>query len=788
MEVNRFSISSYLSNEKVENPTKDGINSAKFSQLVSKSQKALQSRLDNKDLQEVFKNKSVSMLFLDKIANLLGKHHPDSLEAQKFMGGPNSYPSIELIRHLSLIKNNPALSKNTVLNIEKWIAREQACLPISLIIDAWGLSDEDYVTRSTTKGDYANAPLQTKKIEPPPSEVKLFSYAIANEMKGMQPGSIFKMPAGSLGHVTRLEFIKNSDGTFDMIHFNTGAGAAKVDGKTTTASKYLSVPAKALEDPGFWRLVVEAKMQPSMTQLNDLLSRTANFQPPIDIDPWLKKPFQGSGSCSFHAAEAEFKHSLINSFTSLEEGWNAYKQCTSLMASEAVKLETHGLEPSIANMLASKEKVRRRYQDWMTILDNPEKLSSVKNAYINAISSLGVYSEKSNNELIENLPPLMALSLLDKRLNEGLNHVSFEQLNQIRNTYGPDVTFEGFNHMGYNQMKWLESTREVFKDVVEFSGWKGELLLKVKDLSSMIFSTKLNADVQTKISHARLNEESLPPLLTEYLLREDPAVGNQLFQTLITENIIPANFTYNRNVVLTYMNYCIPADPELAMHLMDKIKGISMDDLTNTYETLVYYDHFREALQLVDKSFEGIEKYACHCEIAVILISQGKLEEALKVAQTSGYPMDETIRSIIIELAESKLLQAASKFIPIVPDENALTAVSQLTFELAKRGYEKEALKVANTMPYPNMCSAINYTIENLCQENCIDDALLFILKIPKEFYKHENHMAIEEAYKVLVMTLIRSNDRSKARNLALKIPNGPLQESILKLAKYHKG
>ena len=271
-------------------------------------------------------------------------------------------------------------------------------------------------------------------------------------------------------------------------------------------------------------------------------------------------------------------------------------------------------------------------------------------------------------------------------------------------------------------------------------------------------------------------------------MREDPALGNQLFQTLITENIIPANFTYDRNVLLIHMEHSILSDPEQALDLMDKITGSMRDeDLKSAYETLVNYDHFEEALQFVEKAFEGIEKYACHCEIAIILISQGKLEEALKVAQTSGYPMDETIRSIIIELAESNMLQEAAEFINIVPNENTLTAVCQLTFELANRGHEKEALKVAGTGSYSNMCSAINFTIENLCQENFINDAIIFITAIPKEFYKHESHMAIEEAFKILVISMIRNNDRSNARLLALKIPSGPLQESILKLAKYHK-
>lgn len=789
MEVNhRFSISSYRNEEKATKNTL-GINSPKFSQLVFNSQALLQDRLNSKDLQEVFKNKSVAMLFLDKISNLIGKHHPDSLEARKFMGGPCSYPSIELIRHLSNLLSNPNLSRNSIQNLEKWIASEQACLPISLIFDAWGLADEESVIRSTTKGDYTNAIPQKVKVEPPPNEVESFIFALANEMKGMSPGGKFKMPAGAVGHVTRLEFIKNEDGTFDIIHFNTGLGARKIDGQTTTAYKYISIPAKKLEDPLFWKQLVEAKMQPGMNRLKELLSRTASYQRPLNVNSLLKKRLQQSGSCSFHAAEAEFKHSFISSFPSIEEGWKAYKQCTSLMASEAVKLESSGLEPKIENMLAVKANVRRRYQDWMTILNNPEKLDAAKNAYIDAIASLGVHSKEANRELIGKLPPLMALSLLDKRLNEGLNLVSFGQLNLIRNTYGPAVTFDGFNHIGYKQLKWLESTREVFRDVVEFAGWKGDLFLKVQEISSFLLPTKWNDEVQTKISYAKLSEESLPPLLTDYLLREDPAVGNQLFQTLKKDNIIPENFSFDQTVLLRHMEACFSSDPQKALALASKVTDVAIkaDVLKTTYEALVNYGHIKEALQLINQFFEGIEKHARLCEVAIILLERDDVEGALKVAKASDYPIAETISSIITELSESRMFDEAIGFINIVPEEHSHLAICQLIFELVKRDHEKEAMLIANRMPYSSLGSAINFTVERLCEENLINDAIIFILSIPKEFYQHKSHMIIEEAFKFIVIHQIRNGERSNARLLALKIPSEPLRESILRVAKYYK-
>ena len=152
MEINhRFSIASYLG-EKSEKTSLEGIHSTKFSQLIHKSQNSIQNRLDSPSLQEVFKNKSVSMLFLDKISNLIGKHHPNNLDAENFMGGPSFFPSLELIRHLSHLLKSELLSGNVAQKIKEWIASEQAYLPLSLIFDAWSAKSEELVFQTTTKG------------------------------------------------------------------------------------------------------------------------------------------------------------------------------------------------------------------------------------------------------------------------------------------------------------------------------------------------------------------------------------------------------------------------------------------------------------------------------------------------------------------------------------------------------------------------------------------------------------------------------------------------------------
>ena len=787
MEVNhRFSISHYIRKEITIKSNKTGIASTKFSQLCSKSQLALQDRLNSKDLQDVFKNKSVSMIFLDKIAQLIGEHHPDSLEAKMFMGGPSSFPSMELIRHLTFLKNNPTLNSKIIQNLEKWISSEQDCLPISVIFDAWGAINEESVIRNTTKGDFPDMPL-TQKIEPPLDEVKIFSKALAKEMASMQPGNKFKIPAGSLQHVTRLEFIKNNDGTFDIIHFNTGLGVIQINNKESTACKYRSIPAEKLETPEFWKQLVEVKMQPDMALLNDLLKNLNIENPPMDLHKWLKKPLQHSGSCSFHAAEAEFKHSFITSFSTLEEGWEAYKLCTSLMARNAVKSESSSIEPIIARLLASKEKVRRRYLDWMTILDNPERLEAAKTAYIKAISDIGRYSEAENYELIKGLTPLMAFSALEKRLNKGLNFIPYDRLIEIRNMHGPAVTFNGFNHIGYRQLQWLASAQKVFSDVIKLTGWKGDLLLKIRDLSISILPNKWNNEVQTMLNYTILDDASLIPLLTEYILREDDAVGKQLLQTLMKEKIINKNFFYDADVIYIHMRNCLKSNLEKVLQLAQKPMESPLREemLNRIYSKLLAQDTPEAALKIAEL-LEGHEKNEAFSKVALFYAEKNEIEKAVSIVKLTTNNLSSVLSTIVDKLCKKGIIlpQALQLANLIEVEEVKYQTLYNISFELIEKGKEKAAMRALQPIPFSNLGHYIEEIVVHLCMKNRINEAVIFAHYIPKEFYKDTFHMTLENTFHHIVIGLIENSRREDAIAICKWVPDGPLKDSIRLVAE----
>lgn len=599
------------------------MNSIHFHELASKSHSYLQ-KSESEGLHKLYKFNSLSMMFLDKISRIYGKHHPDSLEVKKFVGVPNSYASIEFIRHLSNLINLSTLSENTVQHLKKWIAREQECLPFSLILDAW---------RSKL----------TEKIKPTDEEMEIFSGSLANEMKVMKPGNRFKLPAGSLNHATRLEVIKNEDGTYDIIHFNTGLGTPIVNGKFSTACKYPSIPAEKLEIPSFWKQFIEVQMQPSMDCMNDLLKNLK--VEPVDIDIWLKKQLQENGSCTVHGIGAEFKHSFITGFAKLEEGWSAYKLLKSLMLSEAVKRDSASLPSSFRRMLIAKEKVRRRYLDWIGILDDPEKLKATKSAYTNALASLGCV------EVLENLPPLMALSVLNKRLNHCLNFTSCKNLVRIRNILG-----NGVNQIGHKQIMWLESSHQVLQDMV----------------------------------HAKktdLDPESLSKFLTEYALRETPLLADPLLYHLKKEN-----FTYDRTVIVEHLVNCNPSDLEPVLELAGSFK----DDAVLDACLLLITTNMEKALKLASEISDYTKKGRTLLGATLYLLSINRIADAKKTAELTPKGIEKRLAFLHIScwLATQGKMMEAITFAGKIPESQEKRAALLTIANAHLKALDSEAAKI----------------------------------------------------------------------------------------------
>lgn len=754
MEVNRrFTISNYLPERNLGKNNIDGIDGPKFSQLISKSQAGLQKRLDNPKVQEFFKNKSVSMLFLDKISRLIGKHHPDSMEAGKFTFGPSFFPSFELIRHLSNLKNHPNLSKNTIQNLEKWIEDEKNCVPFSLILDAWSSANQELTNFVTTEGYAPNVNNLKSLVKPPPEEVEIFSNALAAEIKSMVEGDRIKLPAGSLLHVTRLEITKNNDGSFDIIHFNTGDGALRFNTELVTASKYVSIPAKNLEDPEFWNEFVEVKMQLQMSKLNDLLQKLNPDTPPENIDRILKKQLQESNSCSFQSVEAEFKYSFISSFSNPDEGWQAYKQITSLMLTEVVEHESSTINESLERMLLFKGKTRQRYLDWMSIQNDAVKFTAAKTAYMDALSYLG-YDLGADKLEIENLSSLQTLSILDKNLNKCLNSVTFDKLIQVRDKFGSDLTFNHFNHVGFKQLIWLESTREVFQDIIDFSGLKGYTLLKLKQLSAIALPASQNAKVQSSINFPVLNPKELSKLLTEYLIRQDSTRTEQTLQTLQNANIINENFVYDADVIINHIKEC--THPNLDI-VLDIVIQMPKEERFSTFKTILSKIAEHGTAKDLNKVIDYLGNLTDESEKAELLYIlcnrlsiHNKFKEAINIASRIS---QETKKSeAFLDICRAQInrgnIDDALVSTHSISDEEALESSHiDICHALVKDGRIEEAVKISNKIPESKRSSSSRSISVAIAKSGKIDKALEIAGSIISEQQKAMAFQSIAEAY-----------------------------------------
>jgi hypothetical protein len=298
---------------------------------------------------------------------------------------------------------------------------------------------------------------------------------------------------------------------------------------------------------------------------------------------------------------------------------------------------------------------------------------------------------------------------------------------------------------------------------------------------------KWNNEVQTMLNYAILNEASLTPLLTDYILREDPAIGGPLFQTLIKEKVISENFLYNDDVLYLHIKNCVKSNPQKALELAQKPmkKDLRNEILIRTCEKLLDAGHIEEALKIPDL-LEGSDRNTVLCEIAVDYAVKGQLDKAMSVAKMTGAELSTSLERIIDALCENGIIPNALRFANLMEDDNdKLPALCEVSFELIKRGKAKSAMDALQQVSYSSLGSIINYIVFHLCQENRVYDAFLFVSHIPSAFYKDKSHMDVKDAFDRIVIHLMQSDRHLDARRLALRIPEGPLKESILSLSQY---
>lgn len=525
--------------QKIEDP--------EFASLQTKYAAQINAKLSDASVRQLYENKMVAQVFLDKTANTAGPGHPEVSFVGNFGYSSSTVASMQLIRYLKEIREDPRLSKETQQAIDHWIATESDYLPIAIIFDGWRSQNKemvDFVEAKEKKIPKGGA--RAFKFNPDPKEVEVLSKSLARQMGAMVSGQSFKMLGGFNIHETRLLIQKEATGKFTVYHYNTGFVMDKEGARfghmmvdiSSTLSKIPDVSSEKLSDPNFWKEFIDLKFsEPDMKKMESFLKRQLGESDPIfDL---MMKPQQKSDACPVQAAEAEFKHRIINAGTDNEEGLVQYKIVKSLISEKALELEKGRVDPKLYAMMEEKESVKHRYLYWWEIAKEPAKFEQVKSAYIELITSLSPGSEAKIQEAMKGHSPLICLRNLDNMLNKLLIDSSAEKVEGIMQVHATLFTMDQTPILC---MKYYPHAKKIAESVEKVRAssetFPGNVMSRLRGIASSIASVKIQKMLDPYLRGGEISHLGLVEVLKEYIKLEKSEKSLPVIQDLLNHSFI----------------------------------------------------------------------------------------------------------------------------------------------------------------------------------------------------------------------------------------------------------
>jgi hypothetical protein len=505
------------------------------------------------------KDRCAAMLYLDKLSVTREDLHPDCKYVdESYCGTAGVFASLELIRLLSLIKDDASLSVDAVDMIENWVTMELDTLYTAILIRYFKL----YQIRDfRASGTSSKSELDKKfdryiadgyKAHLDEIEQNAFSLALVRRLKQMNPREFLKIPAGCQQHETRIIIEKIEDEGeigYKLFHSNTGYGSKKF----STVTEYSPLTQDKLEDPIFWAKFLEAIRYSSMKQVNNLLDTLTDHSKPVPN----QKAFQKIGSCGVKAIENDLKLYITSQASSAELGFGIYKTIKNLMISKfQEELCSRNLSDfRLQELISEKELVRKRYLTWIKIASDQKKFQEVQTAYLSAFKDFGKKmriinfcaephtteqliesSMESVLQSIKGLPNLMVLKILDKAIDSMASFVGAKDLDAIRNAHSELLTFDEINYLALRPKLWLKNTRALLERIGNET--VGRKISKFFNRFSACFFSVQKCDELQTLTHKDFSKEDLFELLRDYILREDPAISNEVIKKLVLRDIV----------------------------------------------------------------------------------------------------------------------------------------------------------------------------------------------------------------------------------------------------------
>ena len=514
----RFNINSYLrkpskiGGRRRIKPKSKPIANAAFKKLEQKAKPRMQKILSASKSRKNLKNKSLTHFFLDKVSTLQGSWNPSNEIVSQHTWGSSTWASMEMIRYLSLIKDDNRLNPETKELIYEWIEQEKDYLPIAIVLDGIRSSNQDLVDHILPLTPETKA--KPYKVEIDPKEIEDLAVAFVEHLHNLPSGNSFKMLGGHVLQETRLVITKKKDATFSVYHFNTRGGATEASSFTIP-----SAGTDKLLDPKWWQTLIKLKLEKDyMYPFDKHLSELGDQ---IALPLIYQKALQKSDTCPTKCIEAELKQFIISNQTDEMVGLEQYKIIKSLMAEVARTTRDDEIVPELVEIFRKKESIRHRFLDRHELVKDIKEYENTKNAYIKAICSMQKNSiEKKDEieEIVSKKTPLMALSFLDWEFEKQALNLSEEKYHELLKSH--EVIKKPEINAGLKREYILEDLRKGIEWLIIH---KSSLTNNIKPYVSPFLSylpVRLRIAISKYLFEKEISEISLVSLIRRYMIME----------------------------------------------------------------------------------------------------------------------------------------------------------------------------------------------------------------------------------------------------------------------------
>lgn len=281
---------------------------------------------------ESLKNKTIALLFLDKVSRLTGEAHKDAEQLYSYGYGSSLYTSLNLIEYLENLL--PKITNVALRNsVQIWINEEKKYLSYADQIDTWRARKDIVKFILTHEGKEKGVPVPEVTFDIPDESIAKMVKSLRDKALHLKQGETIKMLSGTTMHEVRLRATRTANG-YHVVYFDTGTG------------RQVSLQKKKLGTE-FWTDLLKFKLTKNHGKPKSLLGGAKS------ISLSLRKSKQLTNSCPAQSILADLKYHIVETI-----GIKAYKDLKKMLIQEVARTEKGKLNPIIEKYLNLKAETK----------------------------------------------------------------------------------------------------------------------------------------------------------------------------------------------------------------------------------------------------------------------------------------------------------------------------------------------------------------------------------------------------------------------------------------------